>query len=162
MRPVDRRTREREVLSGLRALSAADGLLNAAVAEAVGIHPTDLLAADVLDRGGPMTIGELAKAIHLSRGAATALVDRMERAGLAARQPDPTSRRRVLVTPTREGAARAEALFGPVIREASKLLAGYSDEQLDLIRAFLREAGGVLSEQAAAVRERDPAHRARS
>src|SRR2546429_4788866 len=97
---VDRRALERRVLSGLRALSAADGLLNAAVAAAMGIHPTDLLAADALDREGPMTVGALARALHLSPGAATALVDRLERAGLAARRPDPTSRRRVLVTPT--------------------------------------------------------------
>src|SRR5256885_2808524 len=91
---MDRSSLERRVLSGLRALSAADGLLNAAVAAAMGIHPTDLLAADVLDREGPMTVGALARALHLSPGAATALVDRLERAGLAARRPDPASRRR--------------------------------------------------------------------
>jgi len=148
----DRRTLEAEVLEALRALSAADGLLNAAVAEAMGIHPTDLLAADVLDRVGPMTVGELARATNLSPGAATALVDRLERAGLAARRPDPASRRRVLVTPTGEGAARAEALFAPLTRAASRFLAGYSEERLTLVRDFMLGAARLLSEHTAVVR----------
>jgi len=154
MQPVDRLALELEVLSAQRALSSADGLLNVAVAEAMGIHPTDLLAADVLEREGPMTIGNLARAIHLSPGAATALVDRLEQAGLAVRQPDPASRRRVLVTPTREGIVRSEALFEPLLREASKLLAGYSDESLALIKGFMLDASRLLSEHAAVVRSR--------
>lgn len=154
MQPMDRRTLELEVLSELRALGMADGLLDAAVAEAMGIHPTDLLAADVLDREGPMTVGELARAIHLSPGAATALVDRLERAGLAGRQPDPASRRRVLVTPTRQGEVRSEALFEPLVREASTLLGAYSDESLTSIRKFLRDAARLLTTHAAIVRGR--------
>jgi len=140
------------VLSGLRALSAADGVLNAAVAAAMGIHPTDLLAADVLDRDGPMTVGALARTLHLSPGAATALVDRLERAGLAARRPDPTSRRRVLVTPTGEGADRSEALFAPLVTRAEELLSGYGDESLTLIEGFVRAATHLISEHARAIR----------
>jgi DNA-binding MarR family transcriptional regulator len=140
------------VLAGLRALSAADGLLNAAVAGAMGIHPTDLLAADVLGRDGPMTVGALARALHLSPGAATALVDRLERAGLAARRPDPTSRRRVLVTATGEGVGRSQALFAPLTARAEALLAGYGDESLTLIDGFVRDAAGLTSEHADAIR----------
>jgi DNA-binding MarR family transcriptional regulator len=155
---VDRLSREREVLSALRALSAADGLLNAAVAEAMGIHSTDLLAADVMERVGPVTVGELARTIHLSPGAATALVDRLEQAGLAFRRPDPASRRRVLVTPTGEGAARSEALFQPLVREASRLLASYRDEDLSLIKSFIAEATHLLADHAAVVRGEVAAH----
>lgn len=102
-----------------------------------------------------MTIGELARAIHLSPGAATALVDRLEKAGLAVRRPDPTSRRRVLVTPTGEGAARYEALFEPLTREASKLLTGYGNESLTLIKGFVLGATRLLAEHAAVVRSRE-------
>ena len=139
------------MLSGLRALSAADGLLNAAVAAAMGIHPTDLQAADVLDREGPMTVGALARALHLSPGAATALVDRLERVGLAARRPDATSRRRVLVAPTGEGADRSEALFAPLVTRAEELLAGYGDGSLIMIERFVREATRLISEHAEAI-----------
>jgi DNA-binding MarR family transcriptional regulator len=151
---MDRRALERDVLAQLRALSAADGMLNAAVADAIGIHPTDLQAGDALDRRGPMTIGELAREVRLSPGAATALVDRLERAGIAVRRPDPSSRRRVLVTPAPRAAARVEALFGPLTREAGELLASYSDRDLEVIREFLATAGRMLSEHGEGIRRR--------
>jgi len=151
---MDRRALERDVLAQLRALSAADGVLNAAVADAIGIHPTDLQAGDALDRRGPMTIGELAREVRLSPGAATALVDRLERAGIAVRRPDPASRRRVLVTPAPRAAARVEALFGPVTRDAGELLASYGDGDLEVIREFLAGAGRLLSEHGDVIRKR--------
>ena len=151
---MDRRALERDVLAQLRALSAADGLLNAAVAEALGIHLTELQAGDALDRRGPMTIGELAREVRLSPGAATALVDRLERAGIAVRRPDPTSRRRVLVTPSPRAAARVEALFSPLTRQAGELLASYSGRDLEVIREFLARAGGLLSEHGEGIRNR--------
>jgi len=144
MQDVERKALERGVLAKLRALSAADSRLNAAVAAVLGIHPTDLEAGDALDRRGPMTIGELARQVRLSPGAATALVDRLERARLARRKADPASRRRVLVTPSRQAAARVAAIFRPITRDAQALLAGYSDRDLELIIEFLTRAARLL------------------
>jgi len=144
MQDVERKALERDVLAKLRALSAADGRLNAAVAAVLGIHPTDLEAGDALGRRGPMTIGELARQVRLSPGAATALVDRLERARLARRKADPASRRRVLVTPLRQTAARVAAIVRPITRDAQALVAGYSDRDLELITEFLTRAAMLL------------------
>lgn len=141
-----------QVFEDLRDLSTADWSLDEAVAAAMGIHPTDLRAGEVLGREGALTIGDLAKAVALTPGAATALVDRLERAGLAVRQPDPNSRRRILVRPSTKGRAQAQKLFGPLTRRAGKLLEGYSDKDLVLIHEFLLAAGTLISEQAEAVR----------
>lgn len=142
-----------QVLQDLRDLSTAEGALSEAVAAAMGIHPTDLHAGEVLDREGAMTIGDLARAVALSPGAATALVDRLERAGHAVRQPDPNSRRRIMVKPSNRGRAQAQKLFGPLNRRAGKLLGGYSDKDLALIHEFLVAASSLIGEHADAIRK---------
>jgi DNA-binding MarR family transcriptional regulator len=119
----------------------------------MGIHPTDLHAGEVLEREGAMTIGDLAKAVALTPGAATALVDRLERSGLAVRQPDPHSRRRILVKISKRGGAQAQKLFGPLTSRAGKLLEGYGDKDLALIHKFLVAARTLISEHAEAVRK---------
>jgi len=55
---------------------------------------------DILDREGPLTAGRLAKLAHLSPGAMTTLLDRIERAGFAKRRRDTEDRRQVLVEVT--------------------------------------------------------------
>lgn len=126
------------------------------MAAALGIHPTDLEAGDALDRRGPMTIGELAREVRLSPGAATALVDRLERAGIARRQADPASRRRVLVTPSRQSAACVAAFFLPITREAHGLLTGYSDRDLELISEFLTRVSMLLEKHGDEIEARQP------
>ena len=99
-----------------------------------------------------MTIGKLAEAVGISPGAATALVDRLEDAGLATRKQDPVSRRRVLVQPSKAAAGRAHAVFGPLVDETAALLNRYNNKELLLIRDFLRGSRAVISEHAARLR----------
>lgn len=56
-----------------------------------------------LGHDGPLTMGELARAVRVNERTATGLVDRMERAGLAQRQRDARDRRVVRVTLSRKG-----------------------------------------------------------
>jgi DNA-binding MarR family transcriptional regulator len=77
----------------------------------------------------------VAVALGLTRGSVTTLVDRLERAGYARRQQDPTHGRRVLVVPTPE----LVALVEPRAMAGQRQLAGYRTEQLALIRDFLRD-----------------------
>lgn len=145
----------REVLQELRALSRADESMNESAAAVLGIHPTDMSAGEVLDRLGPMTIGELARAVGVSPGAATALVDRLEQAGLAARRQDPDNRRRVLIQPSKKALARAGAVFGPLIQRTAALLEGYNDKELLLIRDFLRGARGLIVDHTETLQRRE-------
>jgi DNA-binding MarR family transcriptional regulator len=62
-----------------------------------GLHGTDSAALHVLSRRG-MTMRELARALQLSPGAVTSVVDRLEAAGLAERRPDERDRRRTIVS----------------------------------------------------------------
>jgi DNA-binding MarR family transcriptional regulator len=153
MQAVGRKKLRQEVIQELRALGTADDFMNEAAAAMLGIHTTDMHAGEVLDREGAMTIGELAQAVGLSPGAATALVDRLEDAGFATRVQDPANRRRVLVQPSKEAGGRAYAVFGPLIRNTASLLERYSEQELILIRDFLRGAQAVITEHTEALRD---------
>src|ERR1700757_380710 len=93
-------------VAGARLLAEARGLsgefdkLSNAVAEKVGLSPAELLAMDLVSRGGGIPAGHLARELHLTTGAITGLIDRLERDGYARRQADASDRRRVLVTAT--------------------------------------------------------------
>jgi DNA-binding MarR family transcriptional regulator len=138
MQAMDRDRLVGQVVAALRALGTADDFMNQAAAAALDMHTTDMHAGEVLEREGPMTVGELARAVGLSPGAATPLIDRLEAAGFATRVPDATSRRRVLVRPAEGAPARAYAVFGPLIDRIAAFLERYRDEELLLVRDFLQ------------------------
>jgi len=141
-----------EVARELRAFGTDDHVMNQATAARLGLHPTDMHAGEVLDRLGPMTIGDLARAVGVSPGAATALIDRLEHAGMARRVPDAANRRRILVEPTPDGRRRSMAVFGGLIQSATQLLDRYQDEELELFVDLIRGLRQLLTDHTEAVR----------
>jgi DNA-binding MarR family transcriptional regulator len=129
-------------------------LLSQAVADSVGINPTDLEALDLLRRHGLLATGRLAELTGLSTGGAiTALIDRLERAGSIRREPDPADRRRVLVRAVLEQAVgELGPLYAELQAEMRALLADYSDEEIDLILGFTARSNQIAAAQIARVR----------
>jgi DNA-binding MarR family transcriptional regulator len=130
-----------------RALSGDFDRLSQAVAEAVGLSSSELLAMDVISRSGPVTAGRLAQELRLTTGAITGLVDRLERAGFARRTDDPGDRRRVLVQATPDEQRVAE-LYRPLARGLQQALKRYSDQDLESINGFLRRFRELVAETA--------------
>jgi DNA-binding MarR family transcriptional regulator len=125
--------------------------LYAALAGRVGVNITDVNVLSLLDKDGPMTAGQVAQHVGLSRGGAiTAVIDRLERAGFLRRRRDPTDRRRVIVELVADGPYRAltEALSEFSARYEA-LIERYTDEQLDLLLDFAGQAGEIVEEYAA-------------
>jgi DNA-binding MarR family transcriptional regulator len=86
-----------------------------------------------------MSAGELSKALLLSSGAMTNRLDRLERAGLIRRVPDPRDRRGVLVELTERG---VEAIDAAVIEQAQKeidVLSALSAKELTTLNGLLRK-----------------------
>jgi DNA-binding MarR family transcriptional regulator len=80
-----------------------------------GVHDLPLERFEVMrviqEAGGSCRVNDIAQRLAITGGAASKLVDRLERSGLAARRPHPTDRRSALVSLTREGGfAYSEAL----------------------------------------------------
>ncbi|WP_372410372.1 MarR family winged helix-turn-helix transcriptional regulator [Streptomyces luteireticuli] len=123
---------------------AVYALFNQAMASRMGLHPTDLQCLSLLEmEDRPLGTGEIARLTGLTPGAATRLVDRLEKAGFAERRADPADRRRALVVLAPEAVGRlGEAWDGPG-RAFRELLASFPDEQLVVIEEFLRRGSEV-------------------
>ena len=126
-----------EFIAAVRASQSATQMLDHAIAEYLDIDDTAYRCLDILDQEGPMTAGRLAERARLSPGATTALIDRLERKGLARRTRDTEDRRRVLVEVVPELQERAVELYGTP-EEGADELSMYSDEQLEFLTTFMR------------------------
>src|SRR3954469_1805781 len=114
-------------------------LLHNAIASRSGINVTDMQCINLLQLRGPMTPGQLADAMFLTTGGAiTAVIDRLEKAGMVRRSRDDVDRRRVIVEATKDApVAELSARFQPVAEVYTELLESYTDEQLEVILDYL-------------------------
>jgi len=116
------------------------------VAERLGINLTDLRCLDILSQRGSMTAGQLAEAMHLTSGAITTLVDRLEAAGYARRVRDSEDRRRVVVELTAR-AAETASLYEPLFNSSVELLKERTDEELLLMIDFLERGREMVEKE---------------
>ena len=83
----------------------------------------------------------------------TAVIDRLERAGMARRVADPADRRRVRVEVTPKLWELTGPLLGPFIGESQVILDDYSTEELERFAEFLRRVIDVQSKHIQRIRE---------
>lgn len=109
----------------------------------------------IAEHGGA-TPKELAEATGLSTGAITGIVDRLERAGYAKREPNQADRRSVIVRPrnTERLASESLPIFSSLTEAMNGLNARYSAEQRQLILRHLEDTIAILREQTAMVQQR--------
>ena len=144
----------------LRRMTSQSVLFSQAVAERLGMHPTDLETLGFLYDEGPVPAGRLAELTGLTTGAVTRMIDRLERAGYVRREPDPRDRRRVIVRPLPERRSKIGPLFKGMRRAMEELCAHYSDEQLALILDFMTRGDAAGQDQIARLQaEGSPAGR---
>ncbi|MFC4590542.1 MarR family winged helix-turn-helix transcriptional regulator [Sphaerisporangium corydalis] len=98
-----------------------------------------------LTASGPLTVGELAEHLRLSKAATTELADRVEERGLVARIRDERDRRRVFLWVTDEGRAAAAAVRPKVLaddalaRAVRRMTTRERQGLVEGLRALLRE-----------------------
>ncbi|MFI0264265.1 MarR family winged helix-turn-helix transcriptional regulator [Streptomyces sp. NPDC017056] len=137
-----RRARLYEELSReSRRYLAAYVLFNQAVADHLGLHPTDVQFLSLLTaEPGPRSVKEIADMTGLTTGSATRLVDRLERGGYVVRAPDQQDRRRVLVAPVADRVARVTAVWDDLGEAWRSLLDDHTDDELEVITRHMRGA----------------------
>ncbi|GAB3894418.1 hypothetical protein GCM10029964_072850 [Kibdelosporangium lantanae] len=150
------RARLREELSmASRRYLAAYVLFNQAVADHLGLHPTDVQALSLLAaEPGPVTVRQLADLTGLTTGSATRLVDRLQRGGYVTRTPDDHDRRRVLVTLVPERVARVTAAWDDLGETWQELMDDHTDEELAVITRHMRRAHDLSHAQMDRLRTR--------
>jgi DNA-binding MarR family transcriptional regulator len=83
----------------------------------------------------------------------TGILDRLERGGWATRERDPHDRRAVRVRAPRKRNADLIRLYSGMSRSMNRILAGYDDDELEVIADFLRrtaDAGRSATDELAA------------
>jgi DNA-binding MarR family transcriptional regulator len=141
-----------ELVEAVRMHQNAVDAVDEAASRYLGVNRTDMRCLDIIDRKGGATPGELARESGLTTGAITAAIDRLEVAEYVTRVRDPVDRRRVLVKLTDKARQRTMDCYGPIAAEGIAGLAAYSEDQLSLIRDFLRAGQLLLSDQAVRLR----------
>jgi DNA-binding MarR family transcriptional regulator len=141
------------IMGGLtRRFSTATVLFHHAVAERLGLGPSDHKCLDLLRERGPMTGSQLAAVTGLTTGAVTGVVARLERAGYLRREPDPADRRRQWLVIVPERVAEVQAVFDSLPPPAVPVLEDFDAAELAVIARFLERAVDYAHDRTMAMR----------
>lgn len=108
-------------------------LFRNSVSEWAGLNTTDMECLRLLFLKGVSTPTELARHTGLTSGAATAMLDRLERTGLIERRPNPDDRRGTLIIPAKTAAEKAASWFESARKAQDQLISSYSETELEII-----------------------------
>jgi DNA-binding MarR family transcriptional regulator len=120
------------------------------------LNRTDLRALRILRSGG-LTAGDLARALNVTSGATTRVIDSLVAAGHVQREADPRDRRRVLVSLTPPAERIVDTTFERLRDDTRSALQVYSDRELAALAKFLADLDALV--QAHARRLSAPADR---
>ncbi|MEV7686686.1 MarR family winged helix-turn-helix transcriptional regulator [Streptomyces bungoensis] len=138
-----------------RRYMASYALFNQAVADRIGLHPTDLQCLNLLTlEAEPVTTGRVAELTGLTTGSATRLVDRLERAGYVVRRRDAADRRRVLVATVPERIAEFGRMWEALAGDWSRIFDELDDDELAVIVRHMARTVEFSGEQIARLRDR--------
>jgi DNA-binding MarR family transcriptional regulator len=104
-----------------------------AMSEWAGLNVTDMECLRLLFQKGIATPSELARHTGLTSGATTAMLDRLEKAGLIERRPNPNDRRGTLIAPEKSSAEKMASWFASARKAQDELISSYSESELEII-----------------------------
>lgn len=109
----------------------------------LGLHSTDaeaLLQIIYAEQGGaPLSPARLAERIHLTSGATTSLLNRLESAGFVSRTREHSDRRVVTLRSEQSVHDRADEFFDPLGERIDAVMSEYPPEMLVQFEKFLGE-----------------------
>ncbi|MEI9902620.1 MAG: MarR family transcriptional regulator [Asticcacaulis sp.] len=121
------------------------------LARKAGMSAAETRCLGVLGRMQVATPGQLAQETGLTTGAITGIIDRLEKAGYARREPNPNDRRSLLIRPVNQ--EKFAGLLGPFyesLRTAMTVMASrYTPDQLEIIARYLADTTDVLKSETA-------------
>lgn len=136
----------------VRRHSTAAVLFHHAVAERLGLGPTDHKCLDLLRERGTMTGSEMAVITGLTSGAITGVVARLEKAGYLRREADPNDGRQQLLKPSPERIPEIHEVFAPIRKDMAAVLEGFDAHQLTAIAEFLAQSTDLAHRHTALLR----------
>jgi DNA-binding MarR family transcriptional regulator len=131
--------------------STAVVLFHHAVAERLGLGPTDHKCLDLLRERGPMAGSDLCAITGLTSGAITGVVARLERAGYLRREPDPHDGRKQVLRLALERSP-IQDVIAPLRKDVAARLENFDTHQLTAIAEFLARTTDLIYRHAALLR----------
>ena len=104
-----------------------------AMNEWAGLNATDMECLRLLFLKGFATPSELSRHTGLTSGATTAMLDRLEKAVLIERRPNPDDRRGTLITPAKASSEKVASWFKSARDAQDELISSYSESELEII-----------------------------
>lgn len=127
--------------------SDATIFMHEAIAKKAGLSGTDHKYLGLIIEHGEMTAGQLAKLTGLTTGAVTGLIDRLEKKRLIRRKFDKNDRRKIMIAPLPENAARLfRATFKGLLERIVKHFSSLSDHEAKIIESYLLATIGIMNE----------------
>lgn len=126
-----------------------------AAAARIEMTDTDMQVIDILESIGEATAGQLADLMGLTTGTFTAILNRLEKAGVVRRERDPNDGRRVIVKLATdvEGKPKISPLFDSLGKAWEEMAAYYDDEQKAMLLEFLQRSNALAKEEILRLRE---------
>ena len=131
--------------------STAVVLFHHAVAERLGLGPTDHKCLDLLRERGAMAGSDLCAITGLTSGAITGVVARLERAGYLRREADPHDGRKQILDLALERSPIHDVI-DPLRKDVAALLENFDSHQLTAIAEFLARTTDLIYRHAALLR----------
>jgi DNA-binding MarR family transcriptional regulator len=136
-----------QVIRDAREYSVGMVSFHQAVGRILGLNVTDMKCLDVMTMKGSATPSQLAEQTGLSSGATTAMIDRLEKAGLVERHPHPKDRRGTVLLLTKQAMQKLPLLFESLGNAMLVLISGYSQRELAVLADFFARASVLWRDQ---------------
>ncbi|HEY4161164.1 MAG TPA: MarR family transcriptional regulator [Candidatus Saccharimonadales bacterium] len=119
-------------------------LFRNAIGKRLGLNTTDFECLDLIFFRGTAAPSELSRYTGLSSGSTTAMIDRLEKAGLVKRQANPGDRRGTLVVVAKRAARKFSPLFMSVRAAQDELLEGFSEQELEVLASYFKKSAAMF------------------
>jgi len=132
-----------DLVGQIRRFIAGTILFNQKVADRVGLHLTDMQCVNLLDLLGPVTPGRLAECTGLTTGGVTVMLDRLEKAGIVKREPNPNDRRSVLDRVNPKKLRKINALYGGINKQLEAFFSEFPEAELRAVAHFFSRMNAI-------------------
>lgn len=134
-----------ELSWALRELMRTNADITRELARRLGLGVNDVNALDHLLQDGPIGPAELGNFLGMRSASATALVDRLERAGHVERRAHPTDRRRLVIEPTRHAVEEVIGVIQPLVASLDSVAEELGPDEREVVSRYLSRVSEVLN-----------------
>ena len=145
--------RRAELIARLQVLgemeSTDTAMFHQAAAASYGLGITDMKALQIVLREGPQNAGALAARLHLTTGAVTSILDRLERKSLIVRSQDPADRRKIIVTANSEALTDRDNVYRSIGDAYAAMQRRFTTSELETLVCYYEASIEVLRQEIA-------------